>query len=75
MLPTAKYKNNLVALVVDEAHSVKNWLVYTSRIMTHIIVYFMLCRGDDFCVAFAHIDLHSVLPDCVHILALTAIAI
>ena len=43
--------------------------------MTHIIVYFILCRGDDFSVAFAHIDLYNVITDCVHILALTAIAI
>lgn len=43
--------------------------------MTHIIVYFILCRGDDFSVAFARIDLYNVITDCVHILALTAIAI
>ena len=43
--------------------------------MTHIIVYFILCRGDDFSVAFVCIDLYNVITDCVYILALTAIAI
>ena len=33
----------------------------------------LFCRGDDFRAAFAHIgDLRSILPDDVHILALTA---
>ena len=73
MLLTAKYKDNLVALAVDEAHCVKTWSVYIT-IVTHIM-YFILCRGDDFRVAFARIgDLCSVLPEGVHILALTATA-
>jgi len=33
MLLTAKYKDNLVALAVDEAHCVKTWSVNNQRII------------------------------------------
>ena len=40
-----------------------------------ICVYLIICRGDDFRVAFARIgDVRSILPNNVHILALTATA-
>ena len=78
MLMSPLYQENLVAFVVDEAHCVKKWYVKRSccRNAFYMHVYlFYLCRGDTFRVAFSHLgDIRSVLPEHVHVMALTATA-
>ena len=56
MLLRQAYKDNLVAMVINEAHCIQTW-------------------GDEFRMAFAEIgNLHSIIPQQVNIMALTATA-
>ena len=72
MLLSQGYKENMSALVVDEAHCVKTWCVNDIDVSLFTNSNFII-RGDNFCVAFSQIgDLRSIMPQNVWILALTA---
>ena len=66
-------KENLIALVIDEAHCVKLWYVYYDCMKDDQIKIFY--RVDVFRKAFAEIgNLRSILPYNVNVMALTATA-
>ena len=74
LLRTDAYQKNLVALVVDEAHCVKNG---TRRIELYgedynTIMY--LYRGEQFRKAYSRIGEIFILPPSVHVMALIATA-
>ena len=73
MLLSQRYKENMSALVVDEAHCVKTWCV--NDVDVSLFIYNFIIRGDNFRVAFSQIgDLRSIMSQNVRILALTATA-
>ena len=64
----------LKALVIDEAHCIKKWLVHAH---THNVTSFILRhnRGDTFRLILKRIgELHSLVPASVNVMALTATA-
>ena len=74
MLLSQRYKENMSALVVDEAHCVKTWCVNDVDVSLFTYNNFTI-RGDNFRVAFSQIgDLRSIMSQNVRILALTATA-
>ena len=71
LLVSDQYKDKLVAVAVDEAHCVKTW--YVAGLNLYYVLSYVLCRVDEFCEAFSNIsDIRSLIPDNVHIVALTA---
>jgi ATP-dependent DNA helicase RecQ len=71
MLLTDVYQENLVALIIDEAHCVKKWYVTTSIFFK----FFTLNRGDEFRVHYSRSrELRSIISSSVGIMALTATA-
>jgi len=73
MLLTSNYIKCLVALVVDEAHCIKTWLVIYDLYSVFILDQYF--RGHDFRKAFADIgELRSIIPSNVNVMALTATA-
>ena len=72
MLLSQRYKENMSALVVDEAHCVKTWCVNDVDVSLFTYSNFII-RGDNFRVAFSQIgDLRSIMSQNAWILALTA---
>ena len=53
MLLSQRYKENMSALVVDEAHCVKTWCV--NDVDMSLFIYNFIIRGDNFRVAFSQI--------------------
>ena len=87
MLKDEPYRSNLIAFVVDEAHCVKKWLVFSSdtfqcndtqvQVGLHQLSRFSLfiCRGDSFRTEFSRLgEIRSILPPDTHVMALTATA-
>ena len=83
MLQSSMYQSNLVALIVDEAHCVKKWLVIVlSFLMTMMLFYVIVCQniclitwGDTFRKEFSQAgDVRSLIPEMVQIMVLTATA-
>ena len=63
MLLSQRYKENMSALVVDEAHCVKTWCV--NDVDVSLFIYNFIIRGDNFRVAFSQIgDLRSIVSKC-----------
>jgi len=70
MLLSAKYKQRMVALVVDKAHCIKTCLL----LLIVKILNICICRGDEFRKTFSLIrNLWSLIPEGIHVMALTAI--
>ena len=78
MLLTAKYKEKLIAIVVDEAHCIKTWyVVYSPQISYDRVFCLYMYRGEHFRKAFGTFrELRSLIPSHGHvnIMALTATA-
>ena len=78
MLISKVYSTKLKSFVVDEAHTIRTWLVlYDSYIMHHVYFYkhtlFINLRGQSFREIMSRIgEIESLLPSQVPILALTA---
>ena len=74
MLKSRNYQEKMVALVVDEAHCVKFWLVPPVMIVCKFQCE-LFRRGDEFRTAFAKLgNIRCLLPEKVNVLALTATA-
>ena len=74
MLKSRNYQEKMVALVVDEAHCVKFWLVPPVMIVCKFQCK-LFRRGDEFRTAFAKSgNIRCLLPEKVNVLALTATA-
>ena len=75
ILTSEFYKDSLVALVVDEAHCVKHWLVPVLIAGDEILFGCFVHRGDAFREDFKKLgNLRGIIPSNVRVMALTATA-
>ena len=71
MLESDRYQTCVCAVIIDEAHCVKKWLV-NLQINLYVGANYMY-RGDDFRELFKRIgELRAILPSTVNMMAVTA---